>query len=304
MVSKYTFRKLTWIDLESPTQKDAQVLITEYDIHPLVANELLSPTRRSRVDAYDTFTYLIFHFPTIVHSHSGAAEQEIDFIVGKNFVVTAHYEANDSLNELVKLFEVDVALQKKDLGTHAGFLFFYMLRHLYNDAADELNTLDDSLPKIEEGIFSGKERAMVERISEISKKLLNFKRTILPHREMLESFEFAGKKLYGEDFVYYLRALSGEHFRLMSLLDGDLETIDELRSTNDSLLNTKTNDTMRTLTVMAFITLPLSLFANIFSMNTTILPIVGLPNDFWIIVGIMVFVTLSFYGYFKYKKWF
>ena len=129
MLKKYVHKKVTWIDLESPTQKDAQVLITEYDIHPLVASEILSPSRRSRVDVYDAFTYLIFHFPTILHSHSGKTEQEIDFVVGKHFVITAHYEANDSLNELAKLFEVDVALQKKDLGTHAGFLFFYMVRH-------------------------------------------------------------------------------------------------------------------------------------------------------------------------------
>ena len=304
MLKKYVHKKVTWVDLEAPTKEDVQLIVKEYGIHPLVGSELLSPTRRSRVDVYDTFTYLIFHFPTIVHSHSGGLEQEIDFIVGKHFVITAHYEAIDGLHELAKLFEVDVTLQKKDIGTHAGFLFFYMLRHLYNDATDELNILDDSLPKIEEGIFSGKERAMVGRISEISKKMLNFKRTILPHREMLESFELAGKKLYGEEFVYYLRSLSGEHLRLTAMLDGDMDTIAELRATNDSLLNTKTNDIMRTLTIMAFTTFPLTLFASIFSMNTKVLPIVGMENDFWIIIGIMLLVMVSFYMYFRYKKWF
>ena len=91
---------------------------------------------------------------------------------------------------------------------------------------------------------------------------------------------------------------------MTAMLDGDMDTIAELRATNDSLLNTKTNDIMRTLTIMAFTTFPLTLFASIFSMNTKVLPIVGMENDFWIIIGIMLLVMVSFYMYFRYKKWF
>ena len=60
---------------------------------------------------------------------------------------------------------------------------------------------------------------------------------------------------------------------------------------------------MKVLTIMAFITFPLSVIASIFGMNTKTLPIVGVPHDFWIIMGIMVFATIMFFALFKYKKW-
>jgi magnesium transporter len=69
------------------------------------------------------------------------------------------------------------------------------------------------------------------------------------------------------------------------------------------MLSTKQNEIMKIFTILAFVTLPLSLIAAVFGMNTTFIPIVGLPNDFWIIIGIMIITSLAMFAYFKYKKW-
>ena len=303
MLKKYIHKNVTWIDIESPTKEDIKNLTSEYTIHPLIANELLSPTLRSRAEIYDTCAYFILHFPSIIHSHDGKTEQEIDFIVGKNFIITAHYEVVDSIRELSKLFEIDTLLKKKDIGGPARFLFFYILRHLYQESARELQSIGNTLTKIEEAIFRGREHEMVEKISLTSRKFLDFKRTIRPHQEVLDSFDLAGKKLFGEKFEYYLHAISGEYYRLAATLESNLDTLDELRATNNSLLNTKTNDTMKILAIMAFATFPSILLAQIFGMNTSYLPIVGTPNDFWVIIAIMVLATITFFVYFKLKKW-
>jgi len=60
---------------------------------------------------------------------------------------------------------------------------------------------------------------------------------------------------------------------------------------------------MKTLTIMAFVTFPLTLISSVFGMNTTYLPIVGVHGDFWIILGFMCTLAIVFFSYFKYKKW-
>jgi Mg2+ and Co2+ transporter CorA len=77
----------------------------------------------------------------------------------------------------------------------------------------------------------------------------------------------------------------------------------EVRETNAALLNARQNEIMKTLTIMAFTTFPLSLIASIFGMNTDYLPIVGTPGDFWIVMGIMIALTASFFVYFRAKHW-
>jgi Mg2+ and Co2+ transporter CorA len=83
MVSKYKYKSLTWIDLESPTRDEVAHLMEEYHLPELVGEELLDKTLRAKVDLYPHFIYMILHFPLIGRSRDGARyEQEIDFSDG------------------------------------------------------------------------------------------------------------------------------------------------------------------------------------------------------------------------------
>ncbi len=304
MISRYTYKDLVWVDVQSPTAEEVRELMGEFNIHPLAADELLTPTLRPKVDLYPNLIYLILHFPVISHKHEGGKEQEIDFIVGKNFLITTHYDLIDPLHEFSKVFEVNSILERSNIGDHAGFILFYIMKELYRMLDRELDHVNHDFTDIETKIFSGKERAMVGDISHLNRDLLNFKQTLRPHKEVLESFEGAGTKFFGPDFAHYLRTIVGEYYKVSVILDGHRETLLELRDTNDSLLTTKTNDIMKTLTVTNFIMLPLTLMASLFGMNITEMPVVSLPGAFWVVIALMACVTSFLYIYFKFfKKW-
>lgn len=304
MISRYTYKDLVWIDVQSPTQDEVRGLMEEFNVHPLAADELLTPTLRPKVDLYPDFIYLILHFPVISHKHEGGKEQEIDFIVGKNFLITTHYDLIDPLHEFSKVFEVNSILERSNIGNHAGFILFYIMKELYKMLDRELDHINHDFIDIEAKIFAGKERDMVNAISHLNRDLLNFRQTLRPHKEVLESFEIAGTKFFGQDFSYYLRTIVGEHYKISAILDGHRETLLELRETNDSLLTTKTNDIVKTLTVTTFIMLPLTLMASLFGMNAVNIPLVTRPNGFWLVVVLMACTMSGFYIYFKFfKKW-
>lgn len=304
MISRYTYKDLIWVDVQSPTPDEVRGLMEEFNIHPLAADELLTPTLRPKVDLYPDFIYLILHFPIISHKHEGGRDQEIDFIVGKKFLITTHYDLVDSLHEFSKIFEVNSILERSNIGDHAGFILFHIMKELYKMLDRELDHIDNDFSDIEAKIFSGNERAMVSDISHLNRDLLNFKQTLRPHKEVLESFEIAGTKFFGQDFAHYLRTTVGEYYKVSSILDGHRETLLELRETNDSLLTTKTNDIVKTLTVTTFIMLPLTLMASLFGMNATNIPLVERPEGFWLVIALMMCTTSGLYIYFKFfKKW-
>jgi magnesium transporter len=88
------------------------------------------------------------------------------------------------------------------------------------------------------------------------------------------------------------------------MLEAQKETLEELRQTNDSLLSAKTNNVMKTLTIITFATYPSILLAGIFGMNTKNAPIVGQPHDFLIIILLIILITSFTFGFFVYKRWF
>lgn len=302
MLTRYTYRKLTWIDLENPTPGEVRGLMEEYKIHPLVGEELLGPTVRPKVDLYDNCIYLILHFPTVTHSHNGETEQEVDFIVGKDFLITVRYDTIDSLREFAKVFEMNSVLDKSNLGDHAGYLFFYIMRELYKNLGAELGTVTSRLKRIEDGIFNGNEGRMVRQISETNKLLLDFRESIRFHKDVLESFEAAGKRFFEEKFHYYLRSLIGEYYKVYNLLENQKETLVDLRETNDSLLTTKTNETMKALTIIAFLVLPIQLITQVFSMETW-LPVGSAPEDFLAVLAIMALLVALALIFLKSKRW-
>lgn len=305
MISRYTYKDLIWVDLQSPTQEEVRGLMEEFSIHPLAAEELHAPTLRPKVDLYPDFIYLILHFPIISHKHEGGEDQEIDFIVGKKFLITTHYDLVDSLHEFSKVFEVNSILERSNIGDHAGFILFHIMKDLYKMLDRELDHIDHDFGDIEAKIFAGNERDMVSDISHLNRDLLNFKQTLRPHKEVLESFEIAGTKFFGQDFAHYLRTTVGEYYKVSTILDGHRETLLELRDTNDSLLTTKTNDIMKTLTIMSFVIMPLTFITGVFGMNAVnSMPIINSPYGFWVILIIMVVSGICLFSYFKFfRKW-
>ncbi len=293
---------VTWIDLESPNHAEVRKVASEFHIDPSIANELMLPSIKARAELHPSYVYAIFHFPALRHTHTSIA-QEIDFVVGNQFLITTHYDTIDPLHTFSKSLEVQAALHKSGETMHGGHIFFALMEKLYRSVEHEIDAVRQDLRSIEENIFSGYEVPMVAAISRSARSLLNLRQTIEPHREMLRTLEEESHALFGQEFTPYARTLSSEYYRVHNHVMRHTDTLHELRETNNSLLTTKQSHIMKTFTVLAFFTLPLSLIASIFSMNTHSTPIVGGEHDFLIIVIAMTVVTGLMIWYFRRKKW-
>lgn len=304
MISVYKHKKLTWVDLELPTPDEVKELMRKYSIHPLIAEELLKPSIRTKVDTYKNSIYLILRFPIFEQDKKTSVSYEMDFVIGKNFLITAHYKPITPLYEITKIFEVGSMLGEDYLIKNTGVLVFFIIRQLYDFALRQLEHIQKKIEKIEENIFRGREQEMVETISLTHRDMLDFQRAIHAHESILDSLQRAGEKFFGYEFTHYGNKMKGELLRIKSLLQASMDTIKSLQTTNDSLLTDKTNSIMKMLTLMAFITFPLMLFSSIFSMNTTYTPILGARGDFWIILSLMLVSMTTMIFVFKRKKWF
>ena len=195
------------------------------------------------------------------------------------------------------------AVLGRNHSSNGGHLFVEMTKSLYDALNDECVLVSRKLQDIEDHIFRGDEKQMVVHISQTGRVIHDFRQAISPHEEMLISLDIAASRFFGVEFSHYVRELQGVYTRMSRNLENVRDSLIELRETNNSLLSTKQNDIMKTLTVLAFVFLPLSFVGTLFQMNTHSTPIIGLPGDFWIVVSGMAVVALSCFVYFRYKGW-
>ena len=295
---------VTWVDLEAPTADELSSVMAEFGIDSRIEEEIARPTPYPLTLSTPEYEYLILHFPA-AEAEVGTKNQEVDFIVGKNFLVTARYEVIDSIHALHKVFETE-ELTGHPSETHADALLERVMTRLYAAIHDEIEREGRALERIECDIFDGKERETVYTISRAGRALLRFETALARHEEPLDEF-LAGlttADFFGKRFTDRVSRIRAAHDHAASLVGSYRAVLRELRITNDSLLSTNQNEVMKTLTLMAVAAMPMTLVASVFGMNVTHMPFVNEPSGFYLILGLMVIAALLFFIFFKVKKWF
>ncbi|MEI8339155.1 MAG: CorA family divalent cation transporter [bacterium] len=303
MLKKYTYKNLTWIDAENPSKSEVGSLMEEYDLDPAVAQEISLPTYKPKIVRNDKYIYLVLHFPAYRHTHCGDMPQEIDFVIGSDFLITTSYCHVDQIENIAKIFEVQSMIERDYFQDNPGALFHYIMKELYKGLSDEIDYINDSLQTIEKKIFQGQEKQMVIALSGVNRNLLNFRNSIDSQTEVIEDLEDIGREFFSLSYVYNLNDIASEHFKVQKALEKNISLLSELRETNNSLLSTKQNEIMKTLTIITVIVMPFSIVASMFQMGMTYAPIVGMDYDFYWVVAFEILIAILIFIIARRKKW-
>lgn len=293
---------IKWISLLKPDAEEIRELGKQFpQIHPLVLEELLTPTIRPRVENYDHHLYMVLHFPKFVPGVEKSTASEIDFILMQDTVITVQYDDILILEDFWhECEEQKVAAER--YGKTPVHLLYYLLRQFFATALRELDQIQEESDALEEKVFTGQAKEILEGITFLKRDILDFRRALKPQHLTLESLVHQGGTLYGEKVKPFLSDLVGEYLKAWNLLETHKETLDALYDTNRQLIAAKTNEVMRVFATLAFITFIPTAVANIYGMNIENLPFVNQANSFWIVLSFMGLATLLVYLALKWKK--
>ncbi|MBI2121680.1 MAG: magnesium transporter CorA family protein [Candidatus Sungbacteria bacterium] len=292
----------SWVSLINPTKEDVDELGQRFpQIHPLVLEELLTPTIRPRVENYDHHLYMVLHFPVFTPGYEKSISHELDIILMANTIITVHYDELSTIENFWHECESRES-KKEHYGKTPLHLLYYLLRRFFSNSLKELDQIQTKIDEVEEQVFSGHEKEILEIISYLRRDVVDFRRALKPQHLTLQSLETQGVLLYGESVRPFLTDLIGEYLKVWDLLENHKETLDTLYETNNSLLTSKINEIMRVFTILAFISFIPTAIANIYGMNLTHIPLAGDTNAFWQVLGIMTLLTGLVYLALKWKK--
>jgi len=299
MINRHDLYGIPWIDLENPTTEEIHEIINEFDINESCAIELAHPSLRAKAVRYDDYLFFVLHFPDHPAQKTGGII-EIDFIVHKKFVITSRYSPIDTLLSFEKKH---TATNKSPVpGIHSGIVFGLMIDDLYDGLIDELSLIKKDVTDVENRIFGDNDSSISKILITLHRKLLDCKSTLRFHHEILTSFEHESIGLFGAEFDATMQSIMYRYYHLTTIMDSSREMVQELRQTYDSLLTNRTNEIMRTLTLMSFVTFPLSLIA-IILFDPASPHIFHGEHGFWIVIGILTIIFLIMIMYFNKKKW-
>jgi magnesium transporter len=302
MVEHLKHGRLRWACLKNPTTVEVHKILKEFDVSPVLMNDLTTPVPKNSVHRLESTIKVTLDFP-VVKRIDASHPYEAKFIFGKNYIITVQYEEMEGIDRFKRQFEVATTIRKHQKHLTGADIFLSLLSSIYESSASKLDTMESKLAEIEDLIFSNNERQMVADISAVSKKLITFRHILRAHEDLFRDLKTQFDTVYGEKYTPELQSIQSQYFLLQRHTNTLFDTLTALRETNTAMLTTRQNEVIKNLTIMAFITFPLTLISSMFGMNVHTAPIIGEPGDFWVIVGIMITASIGFFGFFKYKGW-
>ena len=301
-VESVAWGELTWIDIEQPTELETEYLAKNYPFHPLDLDDCLSRIQRPKIDVYDDYLFLVFHFPVFSKEARVTTPSQVSVFIGKDYLITLH---KGDLKPLVKLFnqcQSDEEIKQEHFSQGSGYLLYRILDRLVDYCLPILNKIGGNIEDVEDNIFAERVRGAVREISALRRDVISFRRIIWPMRAVVGSLEPKVRRFTKMDMEVYFGDMTDHVDKIWDALDEYKEIIEGLNDTYDSLASHRTNEVMRMLTIIATILLPLTVIASLYGMNVP-LPFQDSSYSFLIVFFIWAIIVGGMLYFFRRHRW-
>jgi magnesium transporter len=114
---------------------------------------------------------------------------------------------------------------------------------------------------------------------------------------------YSGRELDLGSYQSYINSVREFTNEIWHMLESQKESIEALHETNESLVSLRTNEIMKTLTIISVITFPLTLFVAWTDVSAKGNFFESIPMGFGLITALMVLGGVYMVYYFKKKHW-
>ncbi|MBA7567367.1 MAG: magnesium/cobalt transporter CorA [Dehalococcoidia bacterium] len=301
-IESVTGDELTWINIESPGKEETDYLAQNYPFHPLDLDDCLSRIQRPKIDRYDEYLFLVFHFPVFSPQARVTTPSQVSVFIGPGYLITLH---RGDLKPLVKLFDqcqTDEEIRQEHFSQGPGYLLYRIIDRLVDYCFPILNKIGGNIEAVEDAIFAVKARGTVRGISTLRRDVISFRRIIWPMRAVIGGLEPKIRHFAKMDMEVYFGDTVDHLDKIWDALDEYKEIIEGLNDTYDSLASNRTNEVMRMLTIIATILLPLTVIASIYGMNVP-LPFQESHYSFLIVFFVWALVVAGMLYFFRRHHW-
>lgn len=294
--------KPIWIDVTSITKQEGRILAEAFGLHPLTEEDFQSCHTRIKIEEFPT--YLVFIVYNIAVKGAAPNEsfemQDVDLVIGKNWVITNHAEPLQSIEALKKDEERLASLFKNGV----DFIFHRVIDAEIDNYFPVLDKMDDLIDKIEEEVTKEPKPESMKRILGLKRLLTEVRKTVFHHRSNLTFLAHGDAPFLSKKLGPYLRDVYDHSIRVSDQVDNYREAVINTFDVYMAAVNNKLNEIMKTLSVIATIALPLTVISSIYGTNFTNLPGSKIYFGFWGMIALMMTVCFCMLMYFRRRGWF
>ena len=296
-ISDYIQRQncFVWVALKDGEPDELRQMSEEFGLHELAVEDASNGHQRPKIEEYGDSLFAVVHTVELVKGELIVGE--LDVFVGENYVLSVRNRSQQGFLGVRARCEHEPELLRQG----PAFVLYALMDAVVDRYFPVADALEHELETIEEKIFDkGTERANIQRLYELKRKVLTLKHAVAPLME-------ATGKLYGgrvpslcTNTQEYFRDVYDHLYRINTSIDTIRDTISTAIQVNLSMVAIDESEVNKRLAAWAAIVAVATAFAGIWGMNFKTMPELQWEYGYPTAIGIMV--TVCGYLYYRFRK--
>jgi magnesium transporter len=288
--------QLVWVDVGAPDDDDLALLQEEFSLHPHAMEDVRERHQRPKLEHYPDHAFIVAYT---------AERKEVDIFIGPSWLITVREDDNAEeasfLDGARKRFE-------RTRADHAtvGFLLYIVLDELVDGYFSRNDEVEDELEELEERIFSDgplDERQVQQELFDVRRRLVIYRRLAMPTRDVLAALLRREVVWIDENAITHLQDVFDHVLRAIDMVDNHRELMGNAVDAHLAIMSNRMNKVMKRMTSWGAILLGSTIVTGIYGMNFKHMPELNWQWGFQFAMGIMFFITIAGYFWFRAKDW-
>lgn len=289
-----------WLDITNQKQADIDLLSQVFRFHPLALEDCLHFDQRAKLEEYPgtkPYLFIVTHNFVAVpqlpqHFAEPAADEssiylprqmlarsrtgqlamqvlEMHAFLGQGMLVTIHAEPNSTIDSVF----YRVRLEPQLMARGSDFVYYLIADVLCDSNFPVLERLSDLLDDLESSILRNATLDDQKNIYTLRKTLVRMRRAISPQRDVMGAlFRHGGSACISERTAPYFRDIYDHLTRVYESIEAGRDLVGNCMDSYQSTVSQRTNDIVKSLTILSAFMLPMTFLTGFFGMNFEAMP--------------------------------
>jgi magnesium transporter len=320
-----------WIHGDEP--EDVFQLQGIFGLHPLSVDAVIHQNQPSKIEEYNEYLFTIVDGVRYDEEEQKQnkndgddddkyavrlIEDDLFIFFERRWIITINFynhQFEENIRKKVKNLQQSMAASKQSSSNSSSkdrggiyeiceIIYRVAIEEIISSYYPVLDKANNQLEQIEEYILDSPSKAQLSNILVLRRKMSFLEGSLgMVSRAFHEIISGVVQTRLSDDSRRQIRSLNDRVTYLRNNIENMHHRVISLREAYNSSLTANLNETIRTLTVIATIVLPLTLIAGIYGMNFDIMPELRSPFGYYYALGLMAAVGGGMIAYFKWKKW-
>ena len=296
-ISDYVERPdcFVWVALRDAETAELTQMQEEFGLHELAVEDSMRGHQRPKIEEYGDSLFAVAHTVELVDGVLIIGE--VDVFVGPNYVLSVRNRSQQGFLGVRARCEREPHLLRQG----AAFVLYALMDAVVDRYFPVVEALESELETIEEQIFSkGSERANIERLYQLKRKVMLLKHAVAPLMEAVGKLHGGRVPALCANTQEYFRDIYDHLYRINTSIDTIRDTISTAIQVNLSMVAIDESEVNKRLAAWAAIFAIATAFAGIWGMNFKAMPELewkyGYPS------ALLIMCSVCAYLYYRFRK--